>query len=303
MFQVSMKGFFRHTSIDKDWAQVIGDTASVAQFYVTVRTANNEASNDTIFCPIRHKSADATKAKSISTADASETTWQPFLLTDGDATAWHAPHNILGAVDYFNYEAPDTSFYDNKINVMLNEGEVLVVGVKQDTCQAGDWVMMDNFQILYYGTDITGMEVGPQTSSCADYWPAVTDPIKDAREALAATIKVAQDTLATLSSSSAKRIEYLTAAIATAQDVYDNKDATLAELLRADAALKEAIVYIPEEGLKGDVNGDGEVDGTDIQEVINIMLAGTNDPVGDINKDGVVDGTDIQEIINIMLQN
>ena len=56
-------------------------------------------------------------------------------------------------------------------------------------------------------------------------------------------------------------------------------------------------------GLKGDVNGDGEVDGTDIQEVINIMLAGTNDPVGDINKDGVVDGTDIQEIINIMLQN
>ena len=33
------------------------------------------------------------------------------------------------------------------------------------------------------------------------------------------------------------------------------------------------------------------------------MLAGTNDPVGDINKDGAVDGTDIQEIINIMLKN
>ena len=303
MFQVSMKGFLRHTNAAKDWAQVIGDTASVAQFYVTVRTANNEVSGDTIFCPIRHITADATKAKIVSTDGANETTWQPFLLTDGDATAWHLPNDMLGAVDYFNYEAPNTSFYDNKINVMLNEGEVLVVGVKQDTCQAGDWVMMDNFQILYYGTDITGMEVGPQTSSCADYWPAVTDPIKDAREALAATIKVAQDTLATLSSSSAKRIEYLTAAIATAQDVYDNKDATLAELLRADAALKEAIVYIPEEGLKGDVNGDGVVDGTDIQEVINIMLAGTNDPVGDINKDGVVDGTDIQEIINIMLQN
>lgn len=300
MFQVSMKGFLRHTDAAKDWAQVIGDTASVAQFYVTVRTANNEVSGDTIFCPIRHITADATKAKIVSTENATETTWQPFLLTDGDATAWHVPNNMIGAVDYFNYEAPDTSFYDNKINVMLNEGEVLVVGVKQDTCQAGDWVMMDNFQILYYGTDITGMEVGPQTSSCADYWPAVTDPIKDAREALAATIKVAQDTLETLSS--AKRIEYLTAAIATAQGVYDNKDATLAELLRADAALKEAIVYIPEEGLKGDVNGDGVVDGTDIQVVINIILAETNDPVGDVNGDGEVDGTDIQEIINIILQ-
>ena len=67
--------------------------------------------------------------------------------------------------------------------------------------------------------------------------------------------------------------------------------------------LQEITAGAPSGGIKGDVNGDGVVDGTDIQEVINIMLAGTNDPVGDINKDGVVDGTDIQEIINIMLQN
>ena len=55
--------------------------------------------------------------------------------------------------------------------------------------------------------------------------------------------------------------------------------------------------------LVGDVNGDGVVDGTDIQEVINIMLKSEYTEKADVNKDRVVDGTDIQEIINIMLKN
>ena len=55
--------------------------------------------------------------------------------------------------------------------------------------------------------------------------------------------------------------------------------------------------------LKGDVNGDGLVDGTDIQEVINVMLQSEYNGKADVNKDQVVDGTDIQEIINIMLKN
>ena len=54
-------------------------------------------------------------------------------------------------------------------------------------------------------------------------------------------------------------------------------------------------------GLKGDVNGDGEVDGTDIQEVINLILVEGYSKAADVNGDGEVDGTDIQEIINIIL--
>jgi hypothetical protein len=54
-------------------------------------------------------------------------------------------------------------------------------------------------------------------------------------------------------------------------------------------------------GLKSDVNGDSIVNGTDIQAVINFIVAGEFDEKGDVNKDGKVNGTDIQEIINIIV--
>jgi hypothetical protein len=55
------------------------------------------------------------------------------------------------------------------------------------------------------------------------------------------------------------------------------------------------------EGLIGDVNGDGVVNGTDIQTVINFIIADVFDEKADVNKDGLVNGTDIQEIINIIV--
>lgn len=56
--------------------------------------------------------------------------------------------------------------------------------------------------------------------------------------------------------------------------------------------------------LPGDVNGDGVVDVTDINLVINVMLGtATTDtyPQADTNNDGTVDVSDINAIINIML--
>jgi hypothetical protein len=58
---------------------------------------------------------------------------------------------------------------------------------------------------------------------------------------------------------------------------------------------------VSEASIKGDVNGDGVVNGTDIQAVINCILAGEYDAKADVNADEVVNGTDIQEIINIIL--
>ena len=55
--------------------------------------------------------------------------------------------------------------------------------------------------------------------------------------------------------------------------------------------------------IKGDVNGDGVVDGADIQEVINTILSGEYVENADVNKDQVVDGADIQEVINVILGN
>ena len=55
-------------------------------------------------------------------------------------------------------------------------------------------------------------------------------------------------------------------------------------------------------GVKGDVNGDGKVNGTDIQAVINLIVEDEFQKRADINEDGKVNGTDIQAIINIIVE-
>jgi hypothetical protein len=52
---------------------------------------------------------------------------------------------------------------------------------------------------------------------------------------------------------------------------------------------------------RGDVNGDGGINGTDIQYVINLIVSDQYDVRADVNEDGLVNGTDIQEIINIIV--
>ena len=53
--------------------------------------------------------------------------------------------------------------------------------------------------------------------------------------------------------------------------------------------------------LRGDVNGDGTVNGTDIQAIINLIIVSEYDEKADVNRDRVVNGTDIQEVINIIV--
>ena len=56
-------------------------------------------------------------------------------------------------------------------------------------------------------------------------------------------------------------------------------------------------------GDKGDLNGDGKINGTDIQALINAIVDEEDyDENFDINGDGKVNGTDIQELINIILE-
>jgi hypothetical protein len=55
------------------------------------------------------------------------------------------------------------------------------------------------------------------------------------------------------------------------------------------------------DGLRGDVNGDGTVNGTDIQAIINLIIVSEYDEKADVNRDRVVNGTDIQEVINIIV--
>ena len=57
----------------------------------------------------------------------------------------------------------------------------------------------------------------------------------------------------------------------------------------------------PQPGIKGDVNGDGEVNIADINAVIDLILTGRVNPSGDVNGDGEVNIADINSIIDIIL--
>ena len=55
-------------------------------------------------------------------------------------------------------------------------------------------------------------------------------------------------------------------------------------------------------GLPGDLNGDGHVDISDVNAIINMMLGKSEQtPVGDITGDGTVDISDVNAVINLML--
>ena len=52
--------------------------------------------------------------------------------------------------------------------------------------------------------------------------------------------------------------------------------------------------------VKGDVDGDGKVDGIDAQAILNVMSDDGYKTECDINKDDKVDGLDYQTVLNIM---
>ena len=55
------------------------------------------------------------------------------------------------------------------------------------------------------------------------------------------------------------------------------------------------------EGVYGDVTGDGNVNGQDIQALINAIVSESTDPKYDVNEDGKINGQDIQVLINIIV--
>ena len=53
--------------------------------------------------------------------------------------------------------------------------------------------------------------------------------------------------------------------------------------------------------VKGDVNGDGEVNITDVNDIIDCILMGSSAINADVNNDGEVNITDVSDIIDIIL--
>lgn len=107
------------------------------------------------------------------------------------------------------------------------------------------------------------------------------------------------------------RSERTEATIAAFETAISDAEATLTALpgvyndissaTSALTAAQEKYLNPEPEYMRGDVNGDNLVNGTDIQAVINFIVANEYDEKADVNKDEVVNGTDIQEIINIIV--
>ncbi len=72
---------------------------------------------------------------------------------------------------------------------------------------------------------------------------------------------------------------------------------------RAAAQWKEFLIEA--DGLRGDVNGDGVVNGSDVTALYNVVLGidMRHEPRADVNEDGVVSGADITALYNILMGN
>ena len=88
--------------------------------------------------------------------------------------------------------------------------------------------------------------------------------------------------------------------IALKGTVMHAKDKT--EIAQTDPQYFKLAVEKADVGKKGDLNGDGHVDASDILMVLNDMAEGTNNPAFDLNGDGHIDASDIQIILNIMAE-
>lgn len=67
------------------------------------------------------------------------------------------------------------------------------------------------------------------------------------------------------------------------------------------AGINSHTIVFPAPVVTGDVNGDGVVNISDINVLINLILTGNNDPAGDVNNDGQINISDINATINIIL--
>lgn len=53
--------------------------------------------------------------------------------------------------------------------------------------------------------------------------------------------------------------------------------------------------------IMGDVNGDGEVNISDVNAMIDFILSSSDDPIADVNGDGEINISDVNEVISIIL--
>ena len=121
---------------------------------------------------------------------------------------------------------------------------------------------------------------------------------------LSATPNANGSTAANLSSSPKRELEFTVEEAGNYVIKFSNATGGYSEYLLLECRVNE----VEPEAIKGDVNGDGQVDVADIAAVISVMAGSADsgspaDTTADVNGDGEVDVADIAAIISIMAAN
>jgi hypothetical protein len=298
VYELKVQGFYRAGSVAKDWTALVDSVPSAAVLY----TINESLWGDSIIaeefdCPLRHITAEAVNEDP---GFGNMVTFTPFAEL-GDETKWYVP-NMRSSVSQF-FDAGD--YYVNSIYfAVYSPSDTTTIGIKKHgPVNDTDWCPFDNWTLTGYGFESAKWDyLGAQTNSCDPVAPEL-DSLAADRSALGAIIKEATEYQATMTDSIAKAT--LGEAITVAQAVYDNDEVTREDLVEAkqnlEAALEEAK---KSEVIKGDANGDGEVNITDVSWVLDdingIENEGFNKEAADVNNDGEVNITDVALILDII---
>lgn len=175
-----------------------------------------------------------------------------------------------------------------------------VVGSTYDNSGRRCW--FDNLSILKYKSSASGPKKYPiavsfkkdkYTTKVGDPFLAPTAVVEPAYSGVTITYSSSNSEIASVDATSGK-VTALAAGTVTIT-------ATVAATKTYDSVSASYTLTITADAVKGDVNGNNEVDALDIQEVINAIIAGNNDAKYDVNGDNEVNALDIQEIINIIV--
>ncbi len=140
-YMVSVNAFARATSTGQDYDAFAAGEESVAQLYA-------KSGETEVVKSIEHL-ANTYDASSEQLGLGSETSFNV-----GEDVTYYVPNDMVASVAYF-----DQGRYLNGVTIKVTDGK-LRVGIRQASYESGYWVIMDNFRLMYLGTDSQEEEQG-----------------------------------------------------------------------------------------------------------------------------------------------
>ena len=287
-----LNGGFEDWGVDKDNNPTSGETVSIEESEPRYWHSFTSASGDWQSLAGKHCfiSTDAHSGKYSACIKASKVV---FWVANGTLTTGRLNAGAMKADDTSNHSALDMNWTDTDRNgdpfyqVLTSRPDSIVFWVKYSTGKFGTKANMSAYITdgTYYQVpedktynNIVGRAENPNIAPCTD-WTRISVPFTYVDNGLEP-----QAILLTFSTSA-------TPGGGAGNEVLFVDDVELIYNLNI---------------LKGDVNADGQVDISDVVELVNIILGSEDNfdkNTADVNKDDNIDISDVVELVNIILEN